>query len=235
LLRFHTQTAGVSLPAQEPENNIARVAIQALAAVLGGTQSLHTNGMDEALALPSELAVRVALRTQQIIAHESGAANSVDPLGGSYLVESLTKEMEQRYFAIEREVEALGGVLPALEAGYFQRRIADSAYRYEREINQGRRIIVGVNAFQSDEAPQIPILQMDPQGESRHLTRLARVRAERNEEAWSRSLAALRDAASGSTNLMPPLLDAVRAYATLGEIVGVLKEVFGEHRELLVV
>jgi methylmalonyl-CoA mutase, N-terminal domain len=235
LLRFHTQTAGVSLPAQEPENNIARVALQALAAVLGGTQSLHTNGMDEALALPSELAVRVALRTQQIIAHESGAANSVDPLGGSYLVESLTKEMEDHYWAIEREVEELGGVLPALEAGYFQRRIADSAYRYEREINEGRRIIVGVNAFQTDEAPTIPILQMDPQGEERQLARLAKVRAERNEEEWARSLAALRDAASGSTNLMPPLIDAVRAYATLGEIVGVLKEVFGEHRELLVV
>ncbi|MFN8515092.1 MAG: methylmalonyl-CoA mutase family protein [Chloroflexia bacterium] len=235
LLRFHTQTAGVSLPAQEPENNIARVAIQALAAVMGGTQSLHTNGMDEALALPSELAVRVALRTQQIIAHESGAANSVDPLGGSYLVESLTKEMEDRYYAIEREVDSLGGVLPALEAGYFQHRIADSAYRYEREINEGRRIIVGVNAFQTDEAPTIPILQMDPQGESRQLARLARVRAERNQEEWSRSLAALRAAASGTTNLMPPLLDAVRAYATLGEIVGVLKEVFGEHRELLVV
>ena len=235
LLRFHTQTAGVSLPAQEPENNVARVAIQALAAVLGGTQSLHTNGMDEALALPSELAVRVALRTQQIIAHESGAANSVDPLGGSYLVESLTREMEERYYAIEREVADLGGVLPALAAGYFQRRIAESAYRYEREINQGRRIIVGVNAYQTDEAPQIPILQMDPQGEERQLARLARVRAERNHEAWAQSLATLRDAASRDINLMPHLLDAVRAYATLGEIVGVLKEVFGEHRELLVV
>jgi methylmalonyl-CoA mutase N-terminal domain/subunit len=235
LVRFHTQTAGVSLPAQEPENNIARVAIQALAAVLGGTQSLHTNGMDEALALPSELAVRVALRTQQIIAHESGAANSVDPLGGSYLVESLTQEMEERYYAIEREVGDLGGVLPALDAGYFQRRIAESAYRYEREINQGRRIIVGVNAYQTDAAPQIPILQMDPQGEERQLARLARVRAERNQEAWAQSLATLRDAASRDTNLMPHLLDAVRAYATLGEIVGVLKEVFGEHRELLVV
>jgi methylmalonyl-CoA mutase, N-terminal domain len=235
LLRFHSQTAGVALTAQEPENNVARIALQALAAVLGGTQSLHTNGMDEALALPSEPAVRVALRTQQIIAHESGVANSVDPLGGSWLVESLTKEMEDRYWAMHHEVEALGGVLPALEQGYFQRRIADSAYRYEREINEQRRIVVGVNAYQSDEPPQIPILAMDPDGEARHLARLQRVRAERDQAAWQCALTALRRAAESSDNLMPYLLDAVRAYATLGEIVGVLKEVFGEYQELMVV
>ncbi|HEX5504867.1 MAG TPA: methylmalonyl-CoA mutase family protein [Thermomicrobiales bacterium] len=235
LLRFHSQTAGVSLPAQEPENNVARVALQALAAVLGGTQSLHTNGMDEALALPSELAVRVALRTQQIIAHESGVANSIDPLGGSYLVESFTKDMEERVWAIFREVDDLGGVLPAIEQGYFQRRIADSAYRYEREINEGRRVIVGVNAYQSDAPVQIPILRMDPEGEERQVARLQRVRAERDQAAYQRTLAALRRAAEGSDNLMPYLIDAVKAYATLGEIVGVLKEVFGEHQELMVV
>ncbi|MGN6812749.1 MAG: acyl-CoA mutase large subunit family protein [Thermomicrobiales bacterium] len=235
LLRFHSQTAGVSLTAQEPENNVARIALQALAAVLGGTQSLHTNGMDEALALPSELAVRVALRTQQIIAHESGVANSVDPLGGSWLVESLTKEMEERYWTMHREVEELGGVLPALEQGYFQRRIADSAYRYEREINEQRRIIVGVNAYQSNEPPQIPILAMDPDGEARQLARLQRVRAERDQAEWQRTLTALRGAAEGSDNLMPYLLDAVKPYATLGEIVGVLKDVFGEYQELMVV
>jgi len=206
----------VSLTAQEPENNVARIALQAL-------------------ALPSELAVRVALRTQQIIAHESGVANSVDPLGGSWLVESLTKEMEDRYWAMHHEVEALGGVLPALEQGYFQRHIADSAYRYEREINEQRRIVVGVNAYQSNEPPQIPILAMDPDGEARHLARLRRVRAERDQAAWQRALTALRRAAEGSDNLMPYLLDAVKAYATLGEICGVLKEVFGEYQELMVV
>lgn len=235
LLRFHTQTAGVSLPAQEPENNVARVALQALAAVMGGTQSLHTNGMDEALALPSELAARVALRTQQIIAHESGVTNSVDPLGGSYLVESMTKEMEARVWAIFDEVDALGGVLPAIERGYFQRRIAESAYRYEREINEGRRVIVSVNAFQTTGAPSIPILRMDPEGEDRQIERLRRVRAERDHREWQRALGALRLAATGTENLMPALIGAVRAYATLGEIVGVLKEVFGEHQELLVV
>jgi methylmalonyl-CoA mutase, N-terminal domain len=235
LLRFHTQTAGVSLTAQEPENNVARIALQALAAVLGGTQSLHTNGMDEALALPSELAVRVALRTQQIIAHESGVANSVDPLAGSYQVESMTREMEERFWAIDREVAEIGGVLPAIESGYFQRRIADSAYRYEREINEGRRIIVGVNAYQTNDPPQIPILAMDPQGEARQIARLQQVRAGRDAGEWERSLAALRRAAEGRDNLMPPLIDAVRAYATLGEICGVLKEVFGEHQELMVV
>ncbi len=235
LLRFHTQTAGVSLTAQEPENNVARIAIQALAAVLGGTQSLHTNGMDEALALPSELAVRVALRTQQIIAHESGVANSVDPLAGSYQVEAMTQEMEDRYWAIDREVEELGGVLPAIEQGYFQRRIADSAYRYERELNEGRRVMVGVNAFQSNDTPQIPILAMDPEGEERQIARLHRVRAERDAAEWRRAMDALRRAAEGDANLMPPLIDAVKAYATLGEICGLLKEVFGEHQELMVI
>jgi methylmalonyl-CoA mutase N-terminal domain/subunit len=235
LLRFHTQTAGVALTAQEPENNVARIAIQALAAVLGGTQSLHTNGMDEALALPSELAVRVALRTQQIIAHESGVANSVDPLAGSYQVETMTREMEERYWAIDREVQALGGVLPAIEQGYFQRRIADSAYRYEREINEQRRIIVGVNAYQSNETPQIPILAMDPQGEERQIARLQRVRTERDQDACQRALVALSCAAEGSDNLMPPLIEAVKAYATLGEICDVLRGVFGEHQELMVV
>ncbi|MDQ6833401.1 MAG: methylmalonyl-CoA mutase family protein [Chloroflexota bacterium] len=235
LLRFHAQTAGVSLTAQEPENNAVRVAIQALAAVLGGAQSLHTNGMDEALALPSALAVRVALRTQQIIAHECGVANSVDPLGGSFQVETMTKEIEDHAWAIFREVDDLGGVLPAIAAGYFQRRIANSAYRYGREINEGRRIIVGVNAFRTDENPQIPLLEMDPAGEARQIARLRQVRAARDQAEWDRTMTALRRAAEGDDNLMPYLIDAVNAYATLSEITGTLKEVFGEYHELMIV
>jgi len=234
-MRFHTQTAGVSLTAQQPENNVARVAMQALAAVLGGTQSLHTNSMDEALALPSALAARVALRTQQIIDHESGVTNSVDPLAGSFLVESLTNRMEEETYEIFAKIAELGGVVPAIEAGYFQQEIAQSAYQYQREIDAGQRTIVGVNAYRLDEPLAIPLLRMDPEGHERQLGRLKRLRRERDHEDLTRRLEALRQAAEGSESLMPYILDAVRAYGTLGEICGVLREVFGEYREAAII
>jgi methylmalonyl-CoA mutase N-terminal domain/subunit len=234
-LRFHTQTAGCSLTAQQPENNIVRTTIQALAAVLGGTQSLHTNSMDEALALPSERAVRIALRTQQIIAHESGAANSADPLGGSYLVEAWTDRLEKESYEYFRKIEALGGVIPAIERGFFQREIAASAYRYQREIEKHQRVVIGVNEHQMAEPLSIPLLKMDPEGEIRQRERLARLRRERDNELLQQRLAALRGAAQGQENMMPHILDAVRAYGTLGEICDVLREVFGEYRESAII
>jgi methylmalonyl-CoA mutase N-terminal domain/subunit len=230
-LRFHTQTAGCSLTAQQPENNIVRTAVQALAAVLGGTQSLHTNSMDEALALPSEKAAHVALRTQQIIAHESGVTNTVDPLAGSYCVEALTNRMETETYEYFRKIEALGGIIPAIEAGFFQREIAEAAFRYQREIDTDRRVVVGVNEYATDEVLTIPLLEMDPEGERRQIERLNRVRRERDNQAVEERLAALEDAARGDANLMYPILDAVRAYATLGEIMAVFRQVFGEYRE----
>ena len=230
-MRFHTQTAGCSLTAQQPENNIVRTAIQALAAVLGGTQSLHTNSMDEALALPSESAVRIALRTQQIIAHESGVVNTVDPLAGSYFVEALTNRMEEEAYGYFRKIESLGGMLGAIERGFPQREIAESAYRYQREIDTGQRTVVGVNDYLTDEHVTIPLLEIDREGERRQRERLARVRRERDNELMAQRLEALREAAQGTENLMPHILDAVRAYATLGEICGVFREVFGEYRE----
>lgn len=231
LLRFHTQTAGVSLTAQQPENNVARVALQALAAVLGGTQSLHTNSMDEALALPSEMAARVALRTQQIIAHESGVANTVDPLAGSYFVEAITNRLEAQAYEYFDRVEKLGGVIPAIEAGFFQSEIADAAYRYQHEIDTQKRIIVGVNDYVSDKPLTIPLLEMDPQGYDRQVARLERVRGERDNTATQAALARLEDAARDQVNLMPPILEAVHTYATLGEIIDVFRRVFGEYRE----
>ncbi len=230
-MRFHTQTAGCSLTAQQPENNIVRTAIQALAAVLGGTQSLHTNSMDEALALPSESAVRIALRTQQIIAHESGVVNTVDPLAGSYFVEALTNRMEEEAYEYFRKIESLGGMLGAIERGFPQREIAESAYRYQREIDTGQRTVVGVNDYLTEEHVTIPLLEIDREGEQRQRERLARVRRERDNELVAQRLEALREAAQGTDNLMPYILDAVRAYATLGEICGVFREVFGEYRE----
>jgi methylmalonyl-CoA mutase, N-terminal domain len=231
LMRFHTQTAGVSLTAQQPENNIVRVAIQALAAVLGGTQSLHTNSMDEAMALPSEHAVTIALRTQQIIAEESGVANSVDPLGGSFLVEALTNRMERQAYEYFRRIEDLGGVLPAIDKGFFQSEISDAAYRYQREIDEGSRKIVGVNAYQDEKPVTIPLLQMDPQGYRRQVERLEQVRAGRDSGRVGQALDRLRIACQGTENSMPHILEAVRAYATLGEIVSVMKEVFGIYQE----
>ncbi len=231
LLRTHAQTAGVSLTAQQPENNIVRVAIQALAAVLGGVQSLHTNSMDEALALPSEKAVTIALRTQQIIAHESGVTNTIDPLAGSYYVEKLTNEMEAEAEHYFRRIEALGGVIPAIESGFFQREIADAAYRYQMEIDTGARTIVGVNDFVADEPITIPILEMDPHGYERQVARLKRVRAERDNSAVQKALRELADYARSSENLMPPIIAAVKTYATLGEITDVFREVFGVYHE----
>jgi len=231
LLRFHTQTAGVSLTAQQPENNVVRVTIQALAAVLGGTQSLHTNSLDEALALPSELAVTIALRTQQIIAEESGVANTVDPLGGSFFVEAQTNRIEQQAYDYFRRIEDLGGVIPAIEKGFFQSEIADAAYRYQREIDEGIRKIVGVNAYVEDKPLTIPILEMDPQGYERQVARLAEIRRTRDAGRVGQALDRLRLACQGTENVMPYLLDCVRAYATLGEMVGVMKEVFGTYHE----
>lgn len=232
LLRFHTQTAGVSLTAQQPENNIVRVAIQALAAVLGGTQSLHTNSMDEALALPSEEAVTIAMRTQQVIAEESGVGNTIDPLGGSFFVEHETDKIERQVYDYWRQVDALGGVLPAIDKGFFQSEISSAAYEYQRQVDGGDRKIIGVNAYanENDEI-RIPILDMDPRGYDRQVARLEQLRQERDNERVVATLAALREAAEGEENLMPYLLDAVHAYATLGEITDVLREVFGLYEE----
>ena len=232
MLRTHAQTSGVSLTAQQPQVNVARVALQALAAVLGGTQSLHTNSMDEALALPSAKAVTVALRTQQVIAEESGVASTVDPLGGSFYVEALTDRLEREAHDYFRRIEALGGVIPAIEAGFQQREIAEAALRAQQEIDSGERTVVGVNDYVADEPAVIPILAMDPHGYERQVARLCRVRAERDNGAVEASLARLRDAARDEkTNLMFPILEVVNAYATLGEITRVFREVFGEYQE----
>jgi methylmalonyl-CoA mutase N-terminal domain/subunit len=230
-MRFHTQTAGCSLTAQQPEINIVRVTMQALAAVLGGTQSLHTNSMDEALALPSEKAVRIALRTQQIIAEESGVTSTVDPLGGSYYVEWLTEKMEEETYKYFDKVQRLGGVIPAIEKGFFQREIAESAYRYQKETDENQRIIVGVNRYTLDEKPSIPILKMDEKGEERQIHRLQKLRKERDGKKVQRHLQQLRKAATGDENLMPSILDCIHSYATLGETCDVLREVFGEYKE----
>jgi len=232
-LRFHTQTAGCSLTAQQPENNVVRVAIQALAAVLGGTQSLHTNSLDEAWALPSEKAVTIALRTQQIIAHESGVANSVDPLGGSYYVEWLTRRMEEQCYDYFRRIEEIGGVIAGIRQGFFQHEIAESAYRYQQEIEKEERVIVGVNDYVMEEKLEIPLLRVDVESERRHLERLKRVHRERDNVRVGETMAALERAARGSENLMPRILEAVRAYATLGEVCDVFRQVFGVYRGVL--
>jgi methylmalonyl-CoA mutase N-terminal domain/subunit len=235
LLRFHTQTAGASLTAQQPENNIVRVALQALAAVLGGTQSLHTNSMDEALALPSEHAVTIALRTQQIIAEESGVTNTIDPLGGSFFVEAQTDRLEKQAYAYFRKVEEIGGVIPAIERGFFQAEIADAAYHYQREIDKGVRNIVGVNVHAENKPLTVSILKMDPNGFERQISRLNEIRQTRDNGRVGQTLDRLRIACLGTENTMPCLMECVHAYATLGEIVGVMKEVFGEYQELSVI
>lgn len=230
-MRFHTQTAGCALSAQQPENNIVRVAIQALAAVLGGTQSLHTNSMDEALALPSEKAALIALRTQQIIAHETGVTNTVDPLGGSYYVESLTNAIEKEVYEYFKKIEEHGGVVQAIEKGFFQREIATASFRYQREVEKGERIVVGVNRYELNAPVDIPILKMDEDGERRHLARLSKLREERDNARVESALSALETAARGNANLMPFIIEAVSAYATLGETCGVLRKVFGEYKD----
>jgi methylmalonyl-CoA mutase N-terminal domain/subunit len=234
-MRFHTQTAGVSLTAQQPEVNLVRTAIQALAAVLGGTQSLHTNSMDEALALPSEKAVRLALRTQQVIAEESGVANTVDPMGGGFFLETLTRQTEDDARAYFKTIDDLGGVLRAIETGYLQREIADAAYRYQREVDHHERVIVGVNDYETDEAVEIPILRMDEAGERRQVERLRAVRRERDGREAARRLRALESACRGDANVMPHLLDAANALCTLQEMCDVMRDVFGLHVEAAVV
>jgi len=231
LLRFHTQTAGVSLTAQQPDINIVRVAIQALAAVLGGTQSLHTNSMDEALALPSEHAVTIALRTQQIIAEESGAANTIDPLGGSFYVEQMTNRLEAQTREYFRKIDDVGGVLPAIEMGFFQREIQEAAYRYQREIDNDERHIIGVNAYNDQKPYAIQLLEMDPEGYRKQVSRLDELRRTRDNGAVGQALDNLRLACQGTENTMPHILNAVRSYATLGEIIDVMREVFGTFQE----
>ncbi len=231
MLRCHAQTAGVSLTAQQPDNNIVRVAIQALAAVLGGTNSLHTNSLDEALALPTERAALIALRTQQIIAHESGVTNTVDPLAGSYFLENLTDQMEQEALDYLNRIQELGGVLACIRNGFFQREIADAAYRFQREVDAKERIIVGVNGYEMAEDIKVPILYVDQAKEKIHLDRLNRVRRERDQNRVQQALDALRKAAAGPENVMPYLIDASNAYATMGEMMGVFREVFGEYTE----
>jgi methylmalonyl-CoA mutase N-terminal domain/subunit len=230
-LRFHTQTAGVSLSAQEPENNIARVTIQGLAAVLGGTQSLHTNSFDEALCLPTEKAAKIALRTQQIIANESGAADTVDPLAGSYYVEWLTNKMEEEAEIYFEKIDALGGVIPAIKANFFQKEIANSSYKYQREIENKDRIIVGVNDFQLREACATPLLKIDDKVEEEQIKILQHVRDQRNNSQVREKLEKLKQAAKGTENLMPYIMEAIREYASIGEVMATLKEVFGEYRE----
>ncbi len=234
LLRFHTQTAGVSLTAQQPENNIIRTTIQALAAVLGGTQSLHTNSMDEAWALPTEKAATIALRTQQILAHESGVANTIDPLGGSYFIETLTNEMEEEVHRYFDRIEKFGGVVAAINKGFFQREISDSAYRYQQEIEQKERIIVGVNDFITDDVLEIPVLKIDPEVQRVQLMRLEQTRKSRNNPKVKALLDKIRKAAEGTDNLLPHILAAVKAYATVGEVCDALRDVYGEYQEPII-
>ncbi len=230
MLRFHTQTAGASLTAQQVDNNIVRVTIQALAAVLGGTQSLHTNSRDEALSLPTEDSVRTALRTQQIIAHESGVADTVDPLAGSYYIEQLTDTIEQEAVELIEQIDAAGGVVACIENGFIAAQIEDAAYQYQQEVEKGERIIVGVNKFQVEEETTVPVLRVDPRVEDEQVDRLKKIKQERNNQEVEGALAALEQAARGDENLMEPVLAAVRAYGSLGEICNVLRRVFGEYR-----
>jgi methylmalonyl-CoA mutase N-terminal domain/subunit len=229
MLRFHTQTAGSTLTAQQPSNNIIRVGWQALAAVLGGTQSLHTNSMDEALALPSEQSVQIALRTQQLIAYESGAADAADPLGGSFYIEKLTDEIEKRAQDYIEKIDAMGGSVTAVEKGYIQKEIQESAYRYQKEIESGDRVIVGVNRFQSKEPPPKGLLKVEPRVREVQIKRIAELKASRDSQRVKTSLAELKKTAQGDGNLMVPILNCVRAYCTLGEICDTLRGVFGEY------
>jgi methylmalonyl-CoA mutase N-terminal domain/subunit len=232
-LRFHTQTAGCSLTAQQPYNNVVRTAIQALAAVLGGTQSLHTNSLDEAWALPTEFAATIALRTQQIIAHETGVTNTVDPLGGSYFVETLTNEVERGAWEYIEKIDAMGGMVAAIERSYPQREIAEASYRYQMEVDKKEKIVVGVNSYVTEEKP-LDILQIDETVARRQAERLNKLRADRSSDEVARRLTALRNAAQGSENLMPFIYDAVRSYATLGEMCDAMKDVFGTYEEVAI-
>jgi methylmalonyl-CoA mutase N-terminal domain/subunit len=232
MLRFHTQTAGSSLTAQQPEVNVVRTTIQALAAVLGGTQSLHTNSMDEALALPTESAARVALRTQQVIAHESGVVDTPDPLGGSYAIEQLTNEIEEHAIEYLKKIEAMGGMLRAIETGYVQREIQEAAYRYQKAVEAHEQVVVGVNRFQIDEEPPVNVLRIDPALEQEQIERVRALRERRDAQAVSSSLNKLKQAATTDENLLPRILDCVESYATIGEISNTLREIWGEYREM---
>lgn len=234
MLRFHTQTAGCTLTAQQPDNNIVRVAVQALAAILGGTQSLHTNSRDEALALPSEHSVQIALRTQQVIAHESGVTNTVDPLAGSYYVESLTRDIAEQSEGIINKIDDLGGMIKAIEKGYPQKQIQDSAYNYQKAIEKEERIIVGVNKFKIKETLKPELLKVDHHLAEQQAERLSELKKRRDNESVKQKLQSIREAAAGTDNLMPRIVKAVKAYATLGEICNVLREEFGEYRENVV-
>jgi methylmalonyl-CoA mutase N-terminal domain/subunit len=231
MLRFHTQTAGCTLTAQQFENNVVRVALQAMAAVLGGTQSLHTNSRDEAYALPTEGSVKIALRTQQLIAYESGVADMVDPLGGSWAVESLTNEIEKKSVDYINKIDEMGGAIKAIAAGYIQKEIADASYQYQKDIESKKQIIVGINKFQTEEMPLKDVLRIKPEVEDYQKRKLAGVKAERDNARVEATLIALKKAAAGSDNLLPPMLDAVKAYATLGEISDALRTVFGEYAQ----
>jgi methylmalonyl-CoA mutase N-terminal domain/subunit len=231
LMRFHTQTAGVSLTAQQPENNIVRTALEALAAVLGGTQSLHTNSMDEVLALPTEKAVEIALRTQQIIAYETGVVNTVDPLGGSYFVEAMTDRMEAAANDYFRRIDELGGVLTGIDVGFFQREIAEAAFQYQRELEERSKVMVGVNDFLSGVPVDIPILKIDPEVERQQIRRVRELKETRDNDGVRRTLEALAGAADRHENVMPYILEAVRAYATVGEISEAMKAALGTYRE----
>jgi methylmalonyl-CoA mutase N-terminal domain/subunit len=235
MLRFHTQTAGSTLTAQQPENNIVRTAIQAMAAVLGGTQSLHTNSFDEALSLPTEQAARIALRTQQIVAYESGVPNTVDPLAGSYFIESLTGEIENRANDYLEKIAALGGMLKAIERGFVQQEIQTAAYEYQRAVDQGDATVVGVNKFTQEQGKAVPIQRMDEGLERKQVERVRALRAKRDPGPWKRAMEAVREAAWSGENLMPRILGAVEAYATVGEISDAMRGVFGEYRETVVI
>jgi len=235
MLRFHTQTAGSTLTAQQPENNIVRTAVQAMAAVLGGTQSLHTNGYDEALALPTEEAARIALRTQQIIACESGVANTIDPVAGSYAVESLTNRIEEQVKDYFERIEKLGGMLAAIERGWVQQEIQNAAYQYQRAVDTGDAIVVGVNRFTREDEPAIPTLHIDEALERKQVERVRALRARRDGGVWQAALDRVRDQAQSGANLMPAILEAVESYATVGEIASTLREVFGEYQETITV
>jgi methylmalonyl-CoA mutase, N-terminal domain len=235
MLRFHTQTAGSTLTAQQPENNIVRTAIQAMAAILGGTQSLHTNSYDEALALPTEQAARLALRTQQIIAYESGAPQTIDPLAGSYYVETLTNEIEKRADEYLEKIDALGGMIKALERGYVQQEIQNAAYQYQQQVDRGEAVVVGMNRFTVDKEKPIPIQHIDESLEQRQVERLRALRARRDTQPWRAALGAVEDAARSGANLLPRILAAVEANATVGEISDTMRRVFGEYREAVVI
>jgi len=231
MLRFHTQTAGSTLTAQQPDVNVVRVALQALAAVMGGTQSLHTNGMDEALGLPTADAARIALRTQQVIAYETGVTSEPDPMGGSYHVEALTDRLEEEASEIIARIDAMGGTIAAIESGYIQGEIHNAAYQYQKAIENGRAVVVGMNKFQTDGLDATPVFQIRPEVEAAQVDRLMTLRSTRDAAAWKKSLEGLRQAAVDGTNLMPRILDCARAYATVGEISDTLRNVFGEYRE----